>query len=170
LSRGKGQEVEAEQKGGIPQMAAWYIIWPQFIPVIIFIKRRENMMCKYFGTVCFLIFMGACAFDLAHVSYKQTLLIPNSEGRINFIMKDAVKIEQAPCGYERTLLKGTRWELIGKIPEGDVYKTRDQVLTVECSHVYEAFLVISDRILKGFYLPVEKGFAPISPTIKLPID
>jgi hypothetical protein len=89
---------------------------------------------------------------------------------MTLIMKDAVKVEQAPCGYARTLLKGTRWDLIGTIPEGEVYKPKDQVLTVECSHVHEAYLVVSGGTLIGFYLPVEKGFVPISPTIKLPID
>jgi hypothetical protein len=129
-----------------------------------------KMVSKILGTLSILLLFGGCAFDLAHVSYKPSQLMPQPEPRRTLIMKDAVKVEQAPCGYERTLLKGTRWDLIGMIPEGEVYKPKDQVLTVECSHVYEAFLVVSDGALIGFYLPVEKGFVPIAPTIKLPID
>ena len=128
------------------------------------------MMCKILGTLSILLLFGGCAFDLAHVSYKPTQFMPKPEPRMTLIMKDAVKVEQAPCGYTRTLLKDTRWDLIGTIPEGEVYKPKDQVLTVECSHVHEAYLVVSGGALIGFYLPVEKGFAPIAPTIKLPID
>jgi len=128
------------------------------------------MMCKILGTLSILLLFGGCAFDLAHVSYKPTQFMPKPEPRMTLIMKDAVKVEQAPCGYTRTLLKDTRWDLIGTIPEGEVYKPKDQVLTVECSHVHEAYLVVSGGALIGFYLPVEKGFAPITPTIKLPID
>lgn len=116
-----------------------------------------------------ILFFPACAFDLAHVSYKPTPFMSQPEPSKTLIMKDAVKIEQAPCRYERTLVKGTHWYLVGAIPEGEVYKPKDQVLTVECSHVHEAYLVVSGDSLVGFYLPVEKGFAPISPIISLPI-
>ena len=128
------------------------------------------MRHKIFGILCFLFLFWGCAFDLAHVSYRPAQFKPEPEPPITLIMKDAVKVEQAPCGYARTLFKGTRWDLIGTIPEGGVYKPKDQVLTVECSHVHEAYLVVSGGALIGFYLPVEKGFVPISPTIKLPID
>jgi hypothetical protein len=112
---------------------------------------------------------SGCAFDLAHVSYKATQIKPEPEPRKTIIVKEVVKIEQAPCGYQRTLQKETRWDLVGSIAEGEVYKPRDQVLTVECSHVHEAYLVVSGGNLVGFYLPVEKGVVTISPTIQLPL-
>ena len=110
-----------------------------------------------------------CAFDIAHVSSKPTQFTPQHEARKSFVIKDVVQITQAPCGYERTLRRGTNWNLVGTIPEGEVYKPRDQVLTVECSNVFEAYLVVSKDSLVGFYLPVEKEFVSIPEKIELPV-
>lgn len=112
--------------------------------------------------------LAGCAFDLAHVSFTPTMFAPRTDTNQLFTLKETIDITTAPC-YKRTLRQGTRWELVGTIPEGDVYKSRDQVLTVECSNVHEAYLVISEGSLVGFYLPVEKGFVKISDAIKLPI-
>jgi len=73
-------------------------------------------------------------------------------------------------GYERTLKKHTRWECVGQVTQGQVYRTRDQVLTVEASHVYEANIVVSSGHLVGFYLPVERTFSPLDAPILLPVN
>lgn len=57
---------------------------------------------------------------------------------------------------------------VGTDPHGDVYKTEDQILTVEASNVYEAFIVISAGDLVGFYLPVEDAFLYIDRTPFVP--
>ena len=111
-----------------------------------------------------------CAFDIAHVSSKPTQFTPQHEASKAFVIKDAVQIAQAPCGYERTLRQGTNWDLVGTIPEGEVYKPRDQVLTVECSNVFEAYLVVSEDFLVGFYLPVEGEFVSIPEKLELPVE
>jgi hypothetical protein len=113
--------------------------------------------------------MSGCAFDLAHVSFTPTQFAPGTEGDKSFVLKEAINITGTPCGYERTLQQDTRWDFLGTIPEGAVFKSRDQVMTVECSNIHEAYLVISDGSLVGFYLPVEKGFVKISNPIKLPM-
>ena len=59
-------------------------------------------------------------------------------------------------GYSTTLRENSRWELVGTITQGNVYRTRDQVVTVEGSHIYEAYIVVTERSLVGFYLPVER--------------
>lgn len=113
--------------------------------------------------------LEGCAFDLAHVSFTPTQFAPYVEGDKSFALKEPIYITEAPCGYDRTLRQDTRWDLIGRIPEGDIYKSRDQVLTVECSNVHEAYIVVLDSSIVGFYLPVEKGFVKISNKIKLSI-
>lgn len=110
-----------------------------------------------------------CAFDLAHVSFTPTQFAPQAEGDKSFALKESIHITEAPCGYDRTLRQDTRWDLMGTIPEGNIYKSQDQVLTVECSNVHEAYIVVLDGSIVGFYLPVEKGFVKISNKIKLPI-
>lgn len=113
--------------------------------------------------------MSGCAFDLAHVSFTPTQLAPRAENDKSFTLKETIHITEAPCGYDRTLRQDTRWDFIGTIHEGDIYKSRDQVLTVECSNIHEAYMVVLDGSMVGFYLPVEKGFVKISNKIKLPI-
>jgi hypothetical protein len=67
-------------------------------------------------------------------------------------------------GYTTRIKPNTTWSLVGSLPQGEVYKSRDQVLTVEGADVAEAYLVVDDDKLVGFYLPVEHTFSPISPT------
>jgi hypothetical protein len=56
------------------------------------------------------------------------------------------------------------------VAEGVVYRSRDQTLTVECSNVFEAYLVVAGQRLVGFYLPVEKGFSPLGEQIQLAVS
>lgn len=134
-------------------------------------KVEEFEMGKHIIVILLIgLVSGGCAFDIAHVRSKPTIFTPQPDARKSFIINDAVQITQTPCGYERTLRQGTNWELAGTIPEGEVYMPRDQVLTVECSHVYEAYLVVSGDSLVGFYLPVEKEFVSISNKMTLPLE
>ena len=116
------------------------------------------------------ILLIGCAFDVAHVAYHPTDLLPQPQSGKFLTIKSAVKITGAPCGYSRTLQQGSNWDLIGSIPEGNVYKPRDQVLTVECSNVYEAYLVCVSQSLVGFYLPVQQGFVALKKAIDLPTE
>jgi hypothetical protein len=70
-------------------------------------------------------------------------------------------------GYGRTLRRGTRWRLYGTIPQGDVYRSPDQTLTVEGYNVHEAYPVIHADAVVGFYLPVEHAFTKASKPVPL---
>lgn len=72
---------------------------------------------------------------------------------------------QLATGYRRTLTAGSRWTHAGRIAQGDVYRPYQSVFTLEGSHVHEAYLVVEGGRLVGFYLPAEKGFSPLQPTI-----
>lgn len=45
---------------------------------------------------------------------------------------------QLSTGYRRTLRQGTVWMAAGRIAEGEVYKPRDTVFSVEGTNVHEA--------------------------------
>ena len=115
------------------------------------------------------LFLSACAFDLAHVTYTAATFQPMQNSTRTIVLSDEVRLTDTPC-YSRTLRKTTRWNQVGTIAEGDVLRSKDQVLTLECSNVHEAYLVMSGDKLIGFFLPVEKGFVPHSPPIALPIE
>ena len=111
-----------------------------------------------------------CAFDLTDVKYQSARLDPVALAGTVFELTTDVAIHGAPCGYSRTLRKGSRWFAIGKLTEGVVYRSRDQTLTIECSNVFEAYPVVTQERLVGFYLPVEKGFSPLSEPIPLAVS
>lgn len=64
-------------------------------------------------------------------------------------------------GYERTLRSGTRFKEVGRILQGRVLQPIDTVFTVEARHVHEAYLVVNDEKIVGFYLPVEAAYTPL---------
>jgi len=71
------------------------------------------------------------------------------------------------ANYSRVLPSGSRWQLVGTIPEGGVYRRANGVFTVEGAHVHEAYLVVGGDRLVGFYLPVEKAYAPAAAAVPL---
>ena len=72
--------------------------------------------------------------------------------------------------YSRTLRAGSQWSQIGSIEQGQVYKPVNDVLTVEGSHVHEAYLVLQGGQLVGFYLPAEQTFSPLSRKVAITLN
>lgn len=73
-------------------------------------------------------------------------------------------------GYSTKLRENTRWELVGSIAPGEVYRTKDQIVTLEGAHIHEAYIVVNQEVLVGFYLPVERSFSPVTPGKPLTIE
>ena len=126
---------------------------------------RMAVVASMAGFLC-----AACAFDLAHVTYTAATFQSTQNATHTVVLSDNVALTSTPCSNSRTLRKTTRWDQVGTIAEGDVLRSKDQVLTLECSNVHEAYLVMSGDKLIGFFLPFEKGFVPHSPPIELPIE
>lgn len=105
---------------------------------------------------------SGCAFDLTHVKQSPANFQPVSAGGSRWKLNQEVKISIG-TGYSTRLKAGTRWEQVGKIEQGDIFKTSDQILTVEASNIHEAYLVVRDGMVTGFYLSVERTFTPVSP-------
>jgi hypothetical protein len=101
-----------------------------------------------------------CAFDLANIKPTTTEFMTCENDCKSFTVTEEIQLDNLPCGYNRTIKNGTRWRQTGKIPEGMVFKPVDTCFTIECSNVFEAYLVMNKEMIVGFYLPVEKGFVP----------
>jgi hypothetical protein len=125
-------------------------------------KNRYALSLAYSGVFIHTFFVG-CAFDLA-IRYNKRHEQEDKE--LVFSLASTCHLNM-PCGYGRTLRNEVTWIMIGTIDHGEVYKSADQVLTVECSNVYEAYLVVTGKNLNGFYLPVEKGYVSLSKPIEL---
>lgn len=110
---------------------------------------------------CIAAVLSSCAFDLVQVKQISARIEATHSLKSPFELEEELKVSLG-TGYSRVLKKGTKWHPVGVIPSGDVYRTNDQVLTVEASNIHEAYIVVSAGKLVGFYLPVEGTFSPIS--------
>ncbi|MGD2185257.1 MAG: hypothetical protein PVI71_03975 [Desulfobacterales bacterium] len=129
-------------------------------------------MAKKFWLLMSLLAFGlsfSCAFDVVRVKQEPAHFEPISTDQDAWTLAQDVNIS-LDTGYKRKLKAGTQWDLIGKIENGDVYKTNDQILTVEGSNIYEACIVVSEGQLVGFYLPAKNTFSPLSTKKPLPIE
>ena len=130
-------------------------------------KNRKRL--EFSALLILATLLSGCAFDLAHVKYDPVKFEPNSAETRRFTLREDVALSNLPCGYNRTLKKDKQWASIGRIDKGEIYKPIGHFFTVECSNIFEAYLVLRDDQLYGFYLPVEKGFVNIKNHIKLPL-
>jgi hypothetical protein len=77
-------------------------------------------------------------------------------------------VRASPAGGKaRRLNQGSLWAEFGTVAEGTVYRPRGAVLTAEATNVHEAYIVVRDGSWVGFWLPVEKAFAPISTPVPI---
>lgn len=121
-------------------------------------------MDRFFSLLCCALLLTACAIPVKQIPLKQPLTRSTGAG---FTLTGDISTGVG-TGYGRVLRKGTRWQEIGTIEHGAVYRSLDQTLTVEGFNVHEAFIVVSGNQLVGFYLPVEKTFTPASSQVALP--
>jgi hypothetical protein len=115
------------------------------------------------------VMVFGCAFNVVHVKQEPAKFEPAALAQDDWTLTRDVEIT-LNTGYKRKLKAGTRWQCIGKVEEGDVYQTSDQILTVEGSNIYEACIVVFEGNLVGFYLPANQTFSPLSSKILLPIE
>ncbi|NDP41274.1 MAG: hypothetical protein GZ089_00925 [Aromatoleum sp.] len=111
--------------------------------------------------------LTACAFDLVHVAQTPAPFHASEPTRRAFVLAQEVSLT-LPFGYRRALKRGSLWSYVGTIDAGDVFASKDQVLTVEASNVHEAYIVVNGDNLVGFCLPVERTYSPATQRVSLP--
>ncbi len=128
--------------------------------------RNLKMIIMMF---CMALMLNACAFDVVKVEQIPSKFKKGIPCDKSFMLSQDIEVDVG-SGYRRTLRKGTRWYCVGEIEQGLVFKTKDQILTVEASNIYEANIVISVRNLVGYYLPVEHSFSPLASPKKIMME
>jgi hypothetical protein len=113
--------------------------------------------------------LSGCAFDVSYVKRVPTEFQATATGASGWTLRQDQSIGVG-SGFPTHLRQGTRWQLAGHIPQGDVYRTSDQVVTVEASNIYEAMIVTQGDKLAGFYLPVDHAFVAATDPVTLPIE
>lgn len=107
-----------------------------------------------------LLFLTGCAFDVLHEKQLSASFAPISGQGRTWTLNEDLDVSFEGTTYKTHLKKGTRWQEVGHIAQGDVYVTKDQIVTVEGSNIHEAQVVLSGESVVGCFLPVEGTFAP----------
>ncbi len=118
------------------------------------------------GSFVFLLLSIGCAFDVVQVKQLPVTLTATLPAPKAFLLDAGAKVTIG-TGFAVNLRANTTWQEIGTTQFGEVYSTKDQVLTVEASNVYEAALVVRDGQVTGFYLLIEKKFCPATQPVAL---
>ncbi len=115
-------------------------------------------------TACIALFMAACAPPVTQLPTQLTPGIGKS-----FRLTRSAELDIS-TGHSTTLRANTRWELVGTVSMGEVYRTRDQVVTLRGDGIHEGYIVVREGALVGFYLPVERAFCPVAQSQPLSIE
>ena len=74
------------------------------------------------------------------------------------------KAVAAPLTNDATvvLAEGSQWLPAGSIPQGMVYRKLGGTLMIDAKRLREAYPVVADNKLVGFYFPGETSFTPVT--------
>lgn len=86
-----------------------------------------------------------------------------------FTLARAIRVEPSP-GRGRTLSKGSVWSMAGSLAQGEVYKPRDTVFTLQRINEREAYLVLSGSKVVGYYLPADHSYIAEQQPYDIPIQ
>ena len=115
-----------------------------------------------------LVLLTSCAIGVTYAPANITPIA--AAGQRPLVTLDKQVDIQLDTGYTRSLKAGSQWMPVGAVAQGEVYKPYNAIFTLEGTHIHEAWLVVANHQLRGFYLPVERGFSPLKQKIDLPLS
>jgi hypothetical protein len=121
-------------------------------------QRRFAIMVTVFS-------LSACAPEVPVQQAGLLTTVHQNSATARFIQQD-VTVHLA-SGYERHIAAQSRWRSVGELPQGEVFRPIDTVFTIEGRQIHEAWLVVADNELVGFYLPGESHFSPLDKPISI---
>ncbi|MCA1324282.1 hypothetical protein [Herbaspirillum sp. alder98] len=130
---------------------------------------KPNIVARYVGYVLLGSMLFACASSVITQPATLTPLVDASTSnapRLRVITGTIVTLDK---GFRRSIPQNSLWRRVGTLPQGEVYRPVGLVFTIEGRQVHEAYLVLNDSTLAGFYLPGESAFSPLSHPPKLTI-
>jgi hypothetical protein len=115
--------------------------------------------------LCALAVVAGCASDVARMPVE----ISTTQEQKRYIASAPAEIH-LDSGYQRTISQGTEFVEVGVIRQGRILKPTVTTFTIEGAHVHEAYPVVQNQRLVGFYLPVERAFSPLSHPTNLMLE
>ncbi len=113
-----------------------------------------------------LLLLCGCVAQVVRTPIELTAANQQEARRYITVYPVTIKLDS---GYERRINAGVEFVEIGIISFGKVFRPTKTVFTVEGAHMHEAYLVLNNERIVGFYLPVEKAFSPLSQPVVLSI-
>lgn len=117
--------------------------------------------------IALLVLVAGCAATVTAVDVQ---LAPHQSGQTahRFELRQPAAFKLS-TGYSRELPAGSKWQSVGSLPQGTVYRPLNTVFSIEGRHVHEAYLVVKENVLQGFFLPGESRYSPLIPSLPLTI-
>ncbi|NMK49301.1 hypothetical protein [Achromobacter sp. Bel] len=115
-----------------------------------------------------LLFTGimGCAASVKQSAVAAPVVVSAAEAKPNQAVQETVVVKLS-TGYQREIRKGSVWRSAGSIPQGEVLRPVGTVFTIEGRQVHEAWLVLSDQKLVGFYLPGDQAYSALRSPLSL---
>ncbi|HCW17295.1 hypothetical protein [Achromobacter sp.] len=107
-----------------------------------------------------LVGIGGCAASVKQAAVAVPVQTSGAQSKPNQAVQETVVVK-LPTGYQREIRKGSLWRSAGSIPQGEVLRPVGTVFTIEGRQVHEAWLVLSDQKLVGFYLPGDQAYSAL---------
>jgi len=107
--------------------------------------------------------LAGCA---ASVPVAPARLQPLATAAPEVVVESNVEIRLSTA-YVRTVPERSRWRAVGTLPQGTVYQPLNTVFAIEGRNVHEAWLVLRDGAVQGFYLPAEGNYSPLTHPVSL---
>ncbi|MBN3818969.1 hypothetical protein G3N57_21150 [Paraburkholderia sp. Se-20369] len=123
-------------------------------------KQRAAAWC---GAAAVLAALAGCA--PAIVVQDAHLVAPATDVPNRVVQQEA--IIHLSTGFNRRIAAGTQWRFVGSLPQGRVFRAVNKVFAIVGRQEHEAYLVLDDNRLVGFYLPGEAHFSPLDPPVSL---
>lgn len=103
-------------------------------------------------------FVSGCS--ITQIPVSERLVVDRNPSIV--ALQESVRIELS--GAKDVLLRaGTSWTCFGSIEQGTVCSSADQLVVVESYNTRQAYIVVHDDQVVGYYLPVENSFVEVEP-------
>lgn len=118
-----------------------------------------------------LVALSVLAFGCASDLRRDAVVMAAAEQSEQEVLKVTEDAQvRLSSGYARTIAAGSEWRSIGYVSTGKVYQPVGRVFSIEGAHVHEAYIVLKEGYLVGFYLPGEGKLSVLNPPVRVKTD
>jgi hypothetical protein len=103
--------------------------------------------------------LTACASEIVRSPTEIVTDAATAKRVIELTSSTSIKLS---TGYSKAVDAGSKWQQVGALSTGQVFRSVGDVFTIEGANRHEAYLVIRESSLIGFYLPGERAYSALT--------